>query len=214
MKQPQQKSNLVWLDMEMTGLDPEKEGIIEMALIVTDSDLKVIAEGPNLVVHQPERLLKKMDPWNKKQHGSSGLTEAVRQSKITVKAAEKAALEFLKQYCVEGKSPLCGNSVHHDRRFLIKYMPALNRFLHYRIIDVSTIKELVGRWYPAGKLKKLPDKKNAHRALGDILESIEELRLLRKKFFKRPEKTGTGPKADQSPTASHSPAGVLRATPQ
>lgn len=171
--------------MEMTGLDPEKEGIIEMALIVTDGQLNVIAEGPNLVIHQPARLLNSMDAWNKKQHGGSGLTEAVRKSRVTVKAAEKKALEFLKQHCVEGKSPLCGNSVHHDRRFMAKYMPHLNRFLHYRIIDVSTIKELAGRWYPASKLKKLPDKQGTHRALDDIRESIEELRILRKVFFKR-----------------------------
>ena len=183
--QPQKKGNLVWLDMEMTGLDPEKEGIIEIALIVTDSQLEEVAVGPDLVVHQPARLLKGMDEWNRKQHGSSGLAEAVRKSKVTVKAAEKKALEFLRKHCDEGKSPLCGNSVHHDRRFLMRYMPALNRFLHYRIIDVSTVKELAGRWYPARLLKKLPKKESEHRAMDDIRESIAELRILRKVFFKR-----------------------------
>ncbi len=182
---PRKKSNLVWLDMEMTGLDPEKEGILEMAVVVTDSQLNLVAQGPNLVLHQPARLLKAMDEWNQKQHGSSGLIEASRKSKVSVKAAEKQTLEFLREHCTEGKSPLCGSSVHHDRRFLIKYMPALNRFLHYRIIDVSTVKELAGRWYPSRLLKKLPEKKSAHRALDDILESIEEMRMLRKYFFKR-----------------------------
>ncbi len=185
MKNQPHKSNLVWLDMEMTGLDPEREGIIEIATIVTDSELNVLAEGPNLVIHQPEKLLEGMDDWNRHQHGSSGLTAAVRTSKVSVKTAEKKTLAFLKKHCLEKKSPLCGNSVHHDRRFMIKYMPALNRFLHYRIVDVSTIKELTQRWYPKKKNKKLPSKNSTHRALDDVRESIEELKALRKHFFKR-----------------------------
>ncbi len=179
------KKNLVWLDMEMTGLDPEREGILEIATIVTDGDLKIIAEGPSLVVHQTPRLLKGMDAWNQKQHGSSGLIEACKKSKISVKDAEKETLAFLKQHCVEGQSPLCGNSVHHDRRFLVRYMPELNRFLHYRIIDVSSVKGLVQRWYSSSKLKKLPSKNSAHRALDDIRESVEELKILRKHFFRK-----------------------------
>lgn len=182
----QHKNNLVWLDMEMTGLDPYKEGILEIATIVTDSSLNILGEGPNLVVHQPAKLLKGMDEWNQNQHGQSGLIEAVRKSKISVKTAERKTLAFLKKYCLEGKSPLCGNSVHHDRRFMIRYMPALHRFLHYRIIDVSTVKELARRWYPERKLKKLPSKNSTHRALDDVRESIEELKGLRKLFFKRP----------------------------
>lgn len=182
------KTNLVWLDMEMTGLDPEKERIIEVATIVTDSDLNVLAEGPNLVIHQSAVILKRMDAWNQKQHGGSGLIEAVRRSKVTVKEAEKKTLAFLKKHCVAGKSPLCGNSVHHDKRFIIKYMPALADFLHYRIVDVSTVKELTKRWYPDKKSKILPQKNSTHRALDDVKESIEELRALRKVFFKRSTK--------------------------
>lgn len=180
------KPNLVWLDMEMTGLDPEKEKIIEVATIITDSDLNIVAEGPNLVVHQSAAMLNRMDNWNKKQHGGSGLIDAVKKSKISVKEAEAKTLAFLKKHCVEGKSPLCGNSVHHDKRFIIKYMPALGKFLHYRIVDVSTVKELTKRWYSDKKNKKLPKKNSAHRALDDVKESIEELKQLRKHFFKRP----------------------------
>src|SRR4051812_2922539 len=123
------KDNLVWIDMEMTGLDPENERIIEIATIVTDSQLHVLAEGPGLVIHQPEKILKAMDAWNKKQHGGSGLIAAVKKSKITVKKAEKMTLDFIKEYCVPKKTVLCGNSVYHDRRFIIKYMPRLNKFL-------------------------------------------------------------------------------------
>ena len=176
------KPYLIWLDMEMTGLDPEREKIIEVATILTDSDLNIIAEGPDLVVHQSAAALNRMDAWNKNQHGSSGLIEAVRKSKVSVKEAEKKTLAFLKKHCVEGKSPLCGNSVHHDKRFIIKFMPELHRFLHYRIVDVSTVKELTKRWYSDKKNKKLPKKKAAHRAMDDVRESIEELKHLRKHF--------------------------------
>ena len=168
--------------MEMTGLDPEKEGIIEVASIVTNADLEILAEGPNLVIHQPLKLLKAMDEWNQKQHKKSGLIDLVNTSKITVRQAEKQTLEFIKQYCIPGKSTLCGNAVYHDRRFIIKYMPKLDAFLHYRLVDVTTVKVLVSRWYP--KNKDLPKKKDAHRALDDIRESIEELRFYRKHYFR------------------------------
>lgn len=186
-KQPH-KPYLVWLDMEMTGLDPEREKIIEVAVIITDSDLNIVEEGPDLVVHQGPAVLNRMDQWNKKQHGGSGLIAAVRKSKVSVKEAETKVLEFLKKHCAEGKSPLCGNSVHHDKRFIIKYMPKLAKFLHYRIVDVSTVKELTKRWYSDKKNKKLPAKNGAHRAMDDVRESIEELRQLRKFFFKRSSK--------------------------
>ena len=177
------KNNLVWVDLEMTGLDPDKEKIIEIATIVTDNQLHILAEGPNLVIHQPLKLLRKMDDWNKTQHGKSGLLELVKNSKISVKQAERQTLEFLKPYCFEGKAPLCGNSIDQDRRFLIKTMPKLNKFLHYRNVDVSTIKALVARWYR--KNKNLPKKNEGHRALDDVRESLEELRFYRKTYFKR-----------------------------
>ena len=175
---------MVWVDMEMTGLDPEKEGIIEVASIVTDKNLQVLAEGPNLVVRQPLKLLKKMDSWNQKQHKKSGLIGEVKRSRITLRHAEKRTLDFIKQYCVAGKAVLCGNAVYHDRRFIIKHMPKLNRFLHYRLVDVSTIKELARRWYP--KCKTEPKKNERHRALDDIRESIEELRFYKETYFKQP----------------------------
>jgi oligoribonuclease len=181
-KEKEDKNHMVWIDMEMTGLDPQKERIIEIATLVTDSQLKIVAEGPNLVIHQPDTILKKMDSWNKKHHGKSGLTAAVKASKISVKKAEKLTLDFLKQYCVPKKAVLCGNSVHQDRRFIVKYMPRLDRFLHYRLVDVSTIKDLVKRWYP--KNKEMPKKNENHRALDDIRESVEELRFYRKHYFR------------------------------
>jgi len=181
MKQPD-KDNMVWIDMEMTGLDPEKDGILEMATIVTDSQLNIIAEGPNLVIHQPEKTLRAMDDWNRKHHGKSGLLKAVRKSKITLRKAEQLSLDFIKKYCVPQESPLCGNSVHQDRRFLIRYMPKMDAYLHYRHVDVSTVKTLIRRWYPKGK--SAPHKKDSHRALNDIRESIEELRFYRKHYFR------------------------------
>lgn len=182
MSDSPKKKNLVWIDCEMTGLDPEKDRIIEIATIITTSDLEIVAEGPNLVIHQPLQVLRNMDEWNQKQHKKSGLLDLVISSKISVKKAEKMTLEFIKEYCQPQKSPLCGNAVYHDRRFLIKYMPKLNEYLHYRILDVTTVKILVERWYP--KNKNLPKKKDSHRALQDIRESIEELRFYRKTYFK------------------------------
>ena len=173
---------LVWIDLEMTGLDPAEERIIEIATIVTDSSLQVVAEGPDLVVHQPESLLEAMDDWNKTHHAESGLLERVRASDVDEREAERRTLEFLKGHCAEKACPLAGNSVHHDRRFLAGQMPSLDAFLHYRIVDVSTVKELARRWAPDVHADA-PRKKAAHRALDDIRESIEELRFYRERLF-------------------------------
>ncbi len=181
MANTKRKENLVWIDLEMTGLDPEKEGIIEIATIITDEHLNILAEGPNLVVHQKASLLKKMDAWNQKHHQRSGLVDRVKRSKVTVKQAETKTLNFIKKFCLPGKSPLCGNTIDQDRRFIIRYMPRLNQHLHYRHIDVSTVKTLIRNWY--GKDKNLPKKKDEHRALADIRESIEELRYYRDTYF-------------------------------
>ena len=173
---------LVWIDLEMTGLDPEKERIIEMATIVTDSDLNLVAEGPVIAVHQPDSLLDAMDEWCTNTHGASGLTQRVKDSTITEAEAEQQTLAFLQAHVEPGKSPLCGNSIGQDRRFLVKYMPALEAFFHYRNLDVSTIKELARRWRPdvlAGVKKQ-----GSHLALDDIRDSINELRHYRETFFK------------------------------
>lgn len=175
-------SNLVWIDLEMTGLDPEKEKIIEMATIVTDSELNLVAEGPVIAIHQPDSLLNAMDEWCTRTHGESGLTQRVKDSKISEREAELQTIEFLKQHVAPGKSPLCGNSIGQDRRFLVRYMPELEDFFHYRNLDVSTIKELARRWRPdvlAGVKKK-----GSHLALDDIRDSIDELRHYRATFFK------------------------------
>ena len=176
------KDNLVWIDMEMTGLEVKKERIIEIASIVTDKNLNILAEGPNLIIHQPKKILKAMDSWNQSHHKKSGLLDMVNQSKMTEKKAEKLTLKFLKEYCIPGKSILAGNAVHHDRRFIAEYMPKLDCFLHYRHVDVTSLKVLVKWWYPKGKNEF--KKKDAHRALGDIRESIEELKFYREHFFK------------------------------
>ncbi len=178
----QSKDHFVWMDLEMTGLEPEKEGIIEIATLITNPQLELVAEGPNLVIRQKPKLLKAMDEWNKTQHAKSGLVGLVRNSKVTLRRAEKATLDFLKQFCPPKKSPLCGNSVHHDRRFLVKYMPKIHDYLHYRHIDVSTVRSLVEHWYP--KDRSAPRKKDAHRALDDLRESVEELRYLRRNYFR------------------------------
>ncbi len=173
---------LVWLDLEMTGLDPEKERIIEAAVIVTEPDLTFVAEGPVMVIHQSDELLDAMDNWNKSTHGKSGLIDKVKASTLTEEQAEAQLLEFLSQYVPAGKSPLCGNTVGQDRRFLVKYMPKLEAFFHYRNLDVSTLKELSLRWKP--EVYKSFVKKSRHEALADIYESIDELKHYREHFIK------------------------------
>jgi len=174
-------SNLIWIDLEMSGLKPETDEILEIATVVTDKDLNILAEGPCLVIHQPDSVLDAMDEWCTTHHGASGLTEKVKASTITLADAEKQTLEFVRQWVDEGVSPLCGNSIWQDRRFMIKYMPDLDGFCHYRNIDVSTLKELARRWRP--EVLDGFSKKGSHRALDDIIESIEELKHYRKDFI-------------------------------
>jgi oligoribonuclease len=172
---------LIWLDMEMTGLDPETEHVLEIATLVTDGELEIIAEGPDLVIHQPDAILDNMGEWCQEHHGQSGLTAACRASTISLVEAERLTLEFLARFCPPGASPLCGNTIGQDRRFLVKHMPALERFVHYRSVDVTTVKELCQRWYPA--VPGYP-KAETHRALDDIRESLGELRHYRKHVFR------------------------------
>lgn len=179
----QNTNHLVWLDMEMTGLDPERERIIELAMIVTDSELNVLAESPSWAVHQSEALLDAMDAWNKGTHGRSGLIERVRASTLDEAAAETLALDFVRQYVPKGASPLCGNTIGQDRRFMVRYMPRLESWFHYRNLDVSTLKELCKRWKP--EVAKGFVKRSAHTALADIRESIDELRYYRQHFIAR-----------------------------
>lgn len=182
---PQTNQRLIWLDLEMTGLDPERDRIIEIATLVTDADLNLVAEGPNLVIHQDDALLAGMDEWNTEHHGASGLTQRVRVSTLNEAEAEQQTLAFLRQHLPAGVSPLCGNSICQDRRFLWRYMPRLEAYFHYRHLDVSTLKELYKRWWPeAEKFSK----KSAHRALDDIHESIAELRFYRTHFIRTPDK--------------------------
>jgi oligoribonuclease len=178
-----QNLNLIWIDLEMTGLDPLQERIIEIATVVTDSELNVIAEGPSIAINQSEQLLQAMDEWNTNQHGKSGLTKRVRKSSVTEAQAEAATLEFLKQWVPEGVSPMCGNSIGQDRRFLVRYMPELADYFHYRNLDVSTLKELVKRWKP--ELINGFNKKGSHLAMDDIYDSIKELAYYRKVFIQK-----------------------------
>ncbi len=172
---------LVWLDMEMTGLDPDKERIIEVAVVVTEADLSFVAEGPVLVIHQSDKLLDSMDAWNKGTHGRSGLIDKVKASSLSEAQAEDILLEFLKEHLPAGKSPLCGNTISQDRRFMYRYMPRLEAFFHYRNLDVSTLKELALRWKP--EVVKSFVKHSKHEALADIYESIDELKHYREHFI-------------------------------
>lgn len=178
------ESRLVWLDMEMTGLDPAVERIIEVAVIVTEPDLTIVAEGPVMVIHQEDAVLDAMDKWNKGTHGKSGLIDKVKASVFNEQDAEQVLLDFLAQHVPAGKSPLCGNTVSQDRRFMYKYMPKLEQFFHYRTIDVSTLKELARRWRP--ELLKGFEKHSKHEALADIHESIQELCYYRDHFINMP----------------------------
>lgn len=178
-------AHLVWMDLEMTGLDPEIERIIEIATIVTDSQLNTIAEGPVLTIKQPQALFDAMDDWNKTHHSASGLLDRIRADGVTELEAEALTLAFLEQHVGEGESPLCGNTIWQDRRFLSRYMPNLEKYLHYRMVDVSSVKELAKRWRP--DIASSFAKKNEHTALADIRESIGELKHYREHFFRMPE---------------------------
>lgn len=172
------KDNLIWIDLEMTGLDPDTDRIIEIATVVTDKELNELAEGPVIAIHQPESVLSRMDDWNQRTHGESGLLDRVRESRATTAEAERRTLDFLREHVPEGTSPMCGNSICQDRRFLHRLMPDLERYFHYRHLDVSTLKELARRWAPgvaAGVTKE-----SRHLALDDIRDSIEELRYYRR----------------------------------
>lgn len=175
------KTNLIWIDLEMTGLDPDKDRIIEIATVVTDKNLNLLAEGPVFAVHQPDDLLNGMDEWCTKQHGGSGLTARVRASDVNDAQAEAATIAFLEQWVDKRSSPICGNSICQDRRFLYRYMPKLEAFFHYRNLDVSTLKELAARWYP--KALEGFSKKSSHLAMDDILDSINELKQYRASLF-------------------------------
>ncbi len=179
---PQDPNALVWIDLEMTGLNTDTDRIIEIATIVTDADLNILAQGPVLAVHQSDEVLAGMDEWNTRTHTGSGLVARVKASTLTEADAEQQTLNFLQQYVPKNKSPLCGNSICQDRRFLARSMPALEAYVHYRNLDVSSIKELIKRWRPA--LNNGFEKKNTHQALGDILESIEELKYYREHFLR------------------------------
>ena len=178
----QDKTPLVWVDMEMSGLVPDRDRILEVALVVTDPELNTIAEAPVYVLHQPDEVLDAMDSWNKATHGKSGLVDKVRASTLTEAEVQSRIIEFLKPIVASGTAPLAGNTDHQDRRFMARYMPAFDAYLHYRIVDVSTLKELAKRWRPdvlAGLVKE-----GKHEALADVYESIEELRYYRRTFIK------------------------------
>ena len=175
------ESNLIWIDLEMTGLFPERDVIIEIATIVTDKDLNILAEGPSLAIHQSGEILAGMDEWNTEHHTNSGLVQRVKDSVISTKQAEKQTIEFLEKYVDAGVSPMCGNTICQDRRFLYNYMPELEKFFHYRHIDVSTLKELLVRWKPEAKMIRTGEPE--HLALADIRDSIDELKYYRDVFI-------------------------------
>ncbi|MBP6341572.1 oligoribonuclease [Moraxella osloensis] len=176
------KKHLIWIDLEMTGLDTLNDTIIEIATIVTDSELNILAEGPVFAIHTPDIVLNSMDDWNTRQHGQSGLIDRIRRSNVTMAQAESETIAFLSKYVESGRSPMCGNSICQDRRFLARQMPTLERFFHYRNLDVSTVKELAYRWRP--DILSSFEKKGNHLALDDIRDSIRELRHYKAHFFK------------------------------
>nr|WP_313063362.1 oligoribonuclease [Moraxella sp. CTOTU49097] len=176
------KKHLIWIDLEMTGLDTLNDTIIEIATIVTDSELNILAEGPVFAIHTPDIVLNSMDDWNTRQHGQSGLIDRIRRSNVTMAQAESETIAFLSKYVESGRSPMCGNSICQDRRFLARQMPTLERFFHYRNLDVSTVKELAYRWRP--DILSSFEKKGSHLALDDIRDSIRELRHYKAHFFK------------------------------
>lgn len=176
------KKHLIWIDLEMTGLDTLNDTIIELATIVTDSELNILAEGPVFAIHTPDIVLNSMDDWNTRQHGQSGLIDRIRRSNVTMAQAESETIAFLSKYVESGRSPMCGNSICQDRRFLARQMPTLERFFHYRNLDVSTVKELAYRWRP--DILSSFEKKGNHLALDDIRDSIRELRHYKEHFFK------------------------------
>jgi oligoribonuclease len=179
----QSTENLIWIDLEMTGLDTEHDYIIEIATVITDSQLNILAVGPVVAIHQDDSILQNMDEWNTKQHGKSGMSERVRNSCHTAATAENMTLEFIAKFVPPGVSPMCGNSICQDRRFLHRLMPRLEQYFHYRNLDVSSLKELVKRWYPD---KPQFDKESTHRALDDIRDSINELQFYRENYFNNP----------------------------
>lgn len=178
----QNADNLIWIDLEMTGLDTQNDFIIEIATIVTDSELNTLAEGPIIAIHQSEKIMRAMDDWNTNQHGSSGLTERVNNSTIKVETAEKETIDFLSQFVAKGVSPMCGNTICQDRRFMARLMPELEAYFHYRSLDVSSLKELAKRWAP--DVAKGVKKEGSHLAMDDIRDSINELRYYREHLFK------------------------------
>lgn len=181
MSSKKNQNNLIWLDMEMTGLSPENNVIIEVAVVITDGDLNILEESPSYVIAQPEAELAKMDKWNTSTHTKSGLIKRVKASTNSVAMVEKELLKLIKKYTVKSQAPLCGNTIHQDRKFMVKYMPTLEAYLHYRNLDISTIKELAKRWYPEAYASF--KKHNKHEALADIHESINELKHYQEKIF-------------------------------
>ena len=181
----QNPNNLAWLDMEMTGLNPDSDKIIEVAMIVTDQDLNILAQSDVLVIHQPDSIMDNMDAWNTGTHQRTGLTAKVKAATLTEAEAEQQLLHFMAQWLPEKTSPMCGNTIHQDRRFMARYMPKLEAYFHYRNLDVSTLKELAKRWHPA--VAKGVVKIGAHQALDDIIESIEEMKHYRAQFLKLPQ---------------------------
>ena len=181
-------NNLIWIDLEMTGLDTQNDRIIEIATIITDGNLNILAEGPEIAIHQPDEVMAGMDEWNTSQHAGSGLTERVRESRYSESQAEQETLAFIRQYVPQGASPICGNSICQDRRFLARCMPQLEAYFHYRNLDVSTLKELARRWAPA--VAKGVVKSGRHLAMDDIRDSINELRHYRDRFLSVPDQAG------------------------